>query len=231
MRLTTGLYIIIFILFYSCAESPKNEDSRINESLVISKSNEADRNYIIDSARSFISWTGSNSLISHYGIFHIDHGFLSMKDSAVAGGEIYISLKNIKILDLRDNPDESNRLSAFMASKSFFDVQKFPIAKFEIDSLKPINISVEERVKSTKNISDYPTDSVYGKLTIKGITKTIKFPAKIDLRYFSIQSSATFNINRHLWNLLSQGYDAGTENDGELPDSMQVGFDIIANAK
>ncbi len=230
MKLSKELYLIFFLLISSCSEAPKNEDSRINESLVVKNSNEAEQDYQIDSVRSFISWTGTNSSISHYGMFHIDHGFLIMKDSAISGGEIYISLKNINILDLKDNPAESNRLSSLMDSKNFFDIQHFPLAKFEIDSVKAITIPVENRVKSNKDISDFPTDSIFGNLTIKGISKPIKFPAKIDMRYFSIQSSANFSINRRNWNLQAMGFAARNDNDGELPDSIQVGFDIIANA-
>ena len=122
-------------------------------------------------------------------------------------------------------------MSSFIKSKRFFDIANFPLAKFEIDTVTPIHINQSELLRSNKDISAFPTDSIFGTLTIKGISKPINFPARIDMRYYSLQSSATFMINRFPWNLSSQSPNNRTENVGDVPDTIEVGFDIIANAR
>jgi polyisoprenoid-binding protein YceI len=229
MRFSHLQYILFLIILISCSEGPKNEDSRIDESLVINKDISKDREYSIDSAGSFISWSGTNDQISHYGIFHIDHGYITITDSIITGGEIYINLSDLNILDLKDNPEESSRLLAFMKSNSFFDIRNFPQAKFEIDSVVAINVPLEERIRSKRGLSSDPTDNIYGRLTLKGISKPINFPARIELRYFSLQGSARFSINRNNWKLRNPP-DQAVQSNGYLPDSIEVGFDIIANA-
>ena len=231
MRITPLLYFIILALTFGCSEGPKNEDSRIDESMVINKDKDIEREYQVDSAGSFISWSGTNDQISHYGIFHIDHGYLDIKDSTIAGGEIVINLSDLNILDLKDNPQESARLASLLKSTSFFDIVKFPQAKFEIDSVVAIDLPMEERIRSRRGLSSNPTDNVFGRLTIKGISKPIHFPARIDMRYYSLQASARFSINRNNWNLTSSPQNSVTQTDGSLPVSVDVGFDIIANAQ
>jgi len=199
--------------------------------MVINKDKNFDREYQVDSAGSFISWSGTNDQISHYGIFHIDHGYIDIKDSTIAGGEIVVNLSDLNILDLKDNPQESARLAALLSSGSFFNVKEFPQAKFEIDSVVAIDLPMEERIRSRRGLSSNPTDNVYGRLTIKGISKSIHFPAKIEMRYYSLQASASFSINRNTWNLSSSPQNPVTQTDGSLPVSIDVGFDIIANAQ
>lgn len=230
MKFSTGYAIIFILLVISCSEGPKDEDSRIDESMVVRKNDNEPRKYVIDSAGSFISWAGANDRIRHYGIFHIDHGYVTFQDSALTGGEIYISLSDMNILDLKDNPEENSRLSEFIESKDFFDVKNFPLAEFRIDSVREINIPIEELVKSRMDKATSPTDTVYGRLTIKGITMPVKFPARIDMRYYSLQSSAKFKLYRDNWDLNAADRSRMSEN-GPVPDSIEVGFDIIANSR
>ncbi len=230
MKIFHGLFIFLMLAAISCSEGPKSESNKIDPSLVIDKNQRQGRKYALDSSGSFINWSGSNGQISHYGIFHIDHGYITIKDSAVSGGEIFINLSDFRILDMKDNPVESRRLATFMKSAEFFDIQSFPQAKFVIDSVRPIVIPVEIRVRMSKNAYELPTDSIYGTLSIKGLKRNIRFPAKIDMRYFSLQGSADFMIDRNNWNLNPPPLNSRMESDGQLPDSIEVGFDIIANA-
>jgi hypothetical protein len=77
-----------------------------------------------------------------------------------------------------------------------------------------------------------PTHTIFGKLTVKSTTHKLDFPARIDMRYYNLQSSAGFNIRR-----LDLGIDPGdlrrygTGPQYEIPESMNIGFDIIAEAR
>lgn len=230
----TVLLFQALAILLACTEGPKNEYGSVDQSLVINKTQEeiTGRKYLVDSSGSFINWMASNTQARHYGIFPIDHGYLTVKDSAVVGGEIYIRLSGINILDLHDNPDDNARLSELMKSKYLLDAADQPIAKFVIDSINPVNLPIEHRQRLLNDISkSYPNDSVYGRLTLKGITRQLIFPARIDIVYFKIQSAANFMIGSNGWDLHLPPGTAQPASAYSLPDSINIGFDIIAVAQ
>jgi polyisoprenoid-binding protein YceI len=71
-------------------------------------------------------------------------------------------------------------LTTHLKSPDFFEVRRFPTAKFE----------------STK-IETGPTGSqVTGKLTLHGVTNEVTFPAKLEVTTSGISLKSEFTINR-----------------------------------
>jgi polyisoprenoid-binding protein YceI len=78
-----------------------------------------------------------------------------------------------------DTPD----LTKHLKTADFFDVAKFPEAKFESTEIKPGG-------------EKGATHTVTGNLTLHGVTKSITFPANIVVAADAITVDSTFAINR-----------------------------------
>jgi len=233
MRLILIPCILPLIFLASCSEGPKNEDTMVDESMFINKKDLQARKYYVDSVKSFISWVGANNEIRHYGIIHIENGYFLVKDSAIVGGKLSFKMSSIEILDLKDNPAESSRLSSSLTAKDIFDIGNYPFAAFEINSVTTIVSTKNTRPKHPVDLMVIvPNYIIYGKLTVKGNSRTISFPAKIDMRYYRLQSSANFNLDRSLLGIKSIQPDTlSTGTTYNLPDSVEIELDILATVK
>jgi polyisoprenoid-binding protein YceI len=114
-----------------------------------------------------------------------------MRGSPVKAG-FSVDMNSIANLDIQD-PTWKQILIAHLKSDDFFDVEKFPAAQLEVTSFKPV-----EGAKT--GAANY---RLTAKLTIKGITKEIEFPATVYLRDDgAISAEAHFDIDRTEWNIL-----------------------------
>ena len=90
-------------------------------------------------------------------------------------------------------PDDA-KLTGHLKSPDFFEVKKFPEAKF-----------VSTGIKAEKE-----GFTVTGDLTLRGKTKSIKFPAKIENKNGTATLNADFKIKRSDWGMT---YGAGMIDD------------------
>ena len=225
------LFLSVFILS-SCSEGPKDNDDMIDESLIVNKEESGQRNYYIDSLKSFISWSGSNGDISHYGIVHIDNGYITITDSLLSGGMIRVRMSSIEVLDLRDNPADKQKLYEFLTSKEVFDVGNFPNAQFEIDSVSKISATGKTANKKSDFTNFVPTHTIYGKLSVRGTTRQIDFPVKIDMRYYRLQGWADFTLNSYILGIaVAQDSLNISASRSQVPQTIRLGLDIIAAAQ
>lgn len=75
-----------------------------------------------------------------------------------------------------------------LRSPDFFSVDSFPISRFVITDIKPLNDSTL-------------THTISGNLTIKGITNNISFPARVVMSTSSVHAKASFIIDRADWDI------------------------------
>ncbi len=145
--------------------------------------------YPIDTAASLVNWEGTEGLArittTHTGSFRIQSGSLSVKDSQLVAGKVVIDINSLKNADLT-NPKKNADLVNHLKSGDFFDAGKFPTATFELVSANKL-----------------PSDSVTvtGNLTLKGVTKSVTFPAKVFMEPTGISAHAKFYINRKDWGM------------------------------
>src|SRR5690606_36684716 len=118
----------------------------------------------VDTAASVIEWKGSRVMGgNHNGTLMFSSGEVSAKEGVVEAGSFVMDMNSITVLDLVDDAETKGWLEGHLKGASeetadhFFNVSQFPEAKFEITSVSEGNIE--------------------GNLTIKGITKNVKFPA------------------------------------------------------
>ena len=119
---------------------------------------------------------------THYGTINLKSGKFNFKDNLIVDGEFIIDMRSITVTDLAG--EEQTKLTNDLKSTNFFEVKKFPIAKFHLTKILP------------SNSTDY-NSIVYGNITIKGIRKTISFPASVIVKGQSVEfESAKFTLNR-----------------------------------
>lgn len=134
-----------------------------------------------------INWEGGKvSGDKHLGTLALKSGEISVDAGKVIGGTFEIDMNSINVTDITDAEMKAGLEGHLKGTEAgeedhFFNVTKFPTAKFEITSVK------EENGKQV----------VEGNLTLKDITKSIKFPATITVSDAEVSIvSDEFSVDR-----------------------------------
>lgn len=134
----------------------------------------------VDVANSSIKWKGYKPTGSHHGTIMLKSGSLEVAGDKLSGGAFAVEMASLK------DADGSQRLEGHLRSKDFFEVEVFPTATFEITGTNSNNGQL----------------SVNGKMTIKGVTKEISFPATLENSGDKVTlTTETFQINRADYNI------------------------------
>jgi len=110
-------------------------------------------------------------------------------------------------VDINSIFSESNILTGVLKKEMFFDVANYPQAKFESTKIEPA-------------ADGY---MVTGNFTMRGVTKGIQFPAKIERQGENVYVESEFKINRKDWNV---GYDS--YEDAIVLEEVVVSFKMLA---
>ncbi len=141
--------------------------------------------YAIDASASSVKWIGEKVTGKHDGTVNISSGALMMKEGKLSGGKVEIDMTSIKNTDMEDGEYRA-KLEGHLKSDDFFGVATFPTA----------TLVITNAVHQGKN--DY---KVMGRMTIKGITKPIKFNAQIEEKEGALNGNATIVIDRSEYNV------------------------------
>ena len=105
-------------------------------------------------------------------------GFSKFSGQALLDGK---SLKSVSFdIDTASLFTEFDKLTTHLKSPDFFEVRRFPTAKFESTKIEPGNGAAQ----------------IIGKLTLHGVTKEVSFPAKIEVSEAGLKVTSEFTINR-----------------------------------
>lgn len=132
--------------------------------------------YKITPENSKIEFVGSKVTGSHNGSFQKFTGEIHYTGD-IATSHVTITMETDSIT----TDDEG--LTKHLKTPDFFDVAKYPQAKFESTAIKP---------GGDKGASH----TITGNLTLHGVTKSITFPATIAVAPDAITVDSTFTINR-----------------------------------
>lgn len=174
--------------------------------------------YIVDSA-STITWTGSKPTGKHTGTFKIKEGALNVKDGALTGGTFIIDINSINNQDLAGDPESKGKLEGHLKSPDFFDVAKYPTAKFEITGVDVNSDSTKKEI----------THIIKGNLTLKDSTKNVAIPARVTIDAKTLTASAIFSIDRTLWGMNYKG--PGNPQDWVITKAVELKLNINASVK
>lgn len=146
---------------------------------------------------STITWTGSKPTGKHTGTFKVSAGTFYVKDGALTGGNFTIDINSLNNEDLAGNAESKGKLEGHLKSPDFFNVAKFPTARFEITAVEPNNDSTKKDI----------THIIKGNLTLKDSTKNVAIPARVTVDAKTLAASASFSIDRTLWGINYKGPD------------------------
>lgn len=141
--------------------------------------------YNLETNKSKIKWIGKKFLGSHWGWVKFNSGRLVLDGNRIVSAEFEVDMNSIENEDLKE-PAAKNKLINHLKSDDFFSVAKFPTAKFILTHSTPLK---------QEKPSD-PNYAITGKITIKGITQTISFPAKINFENDKIKAKVKIEIDR-----------------------------------
>lgn len=167
----------------------------------------------IDTKASKVLWTGKKVTGEHTGYLSVGKGTVMVENSNVVGAQVNIDMNSIVCTDIKDE-GTNQKFVGHLRSDDFFSVDKHKNARFEITSMKQV---------SNGNFN------VNGKLTIKGITNEISFPAKVNLANGLVKASGTAKLDRTKWDIR---YGSGKFFEGlgdkMIYDEFEITFDLTA---
>lgn len=169
----------------------------------------------VDSKNSKLLWTAHKVTGEHAGTINISSGTLNVENNALQSGSFKLDTRSIAVTDIKD-ADSNAKLVGHLKSDDFFAVEKYPSADFLITGIKPHG----------NNQYD-----LTGKLTIKGITNDINFPATITVDKDKLTATAKVKIDRTKYDIKyrSKNY---FENLGDkaIYDDFELDITLLANA-
>lgn len=133
---------------------------------------------------SSVQWTGKKLTGEHTGTIQLKKGRVDVTNGKLTGGSFEMDMKTIVNTDLEG--EWKTKLESHLKSEDFFSVDKYPSATLEITNVQPVK-------DKTYNIT--------GKLTIKGITNEISFPATVEIENNKFAAYADFNLDRTKWDV------------------------------
>lgn len=136
--------------------------------------------YQVDTHQSKVVWKGKKVTGEHSGNVSLAAGSLVVADGKLKGGSFETDLRTLTVTDLTDK-DYNAKLVGHLKGDDFFAVEKHPVSKFVITRVAPQS-------------GDQVTIS--GKLTIKGITQEISFPATVKADASKLTASAKIPVDR-----------------------------------
>ena len=197
----------LLIVFPGKAEGPKSDQATNSKDVTL---------YEVNVEDSQVEWTGQKIVYSHNGTVELSQGELKMEGNKLVGGYFELEMNTIENLDLED-PKDNQKLVNHLKSKDFFDVKKYPKAIFE----------VTKAIEETNGENNY---LLTGDLTIKGITRPLSFPARLEMEDETIKASATMTFDRSEYEIK---YKSGSffENLGDniIYDDVEMSIKLIAS--
>lgn len=163
MKITTVYTIIIgLVSFALCSFTPIQDITTIP----------------VDVSKSKVEWKARKIAGKHNGYISIASGTVETDGKIITGGQFVIDTKTMTDVDVRFKP--ANHWLMKHLKNNFFEVNKYPEAKFIITSVTP-------------NADIY---MIVGKMTIKDSTQEIRFPAIISTTLTTVNAEATIKLDR-----------------------------------
>jgi len=228
----TNIKFFAFIILASVASACSTgagEKTQAGEARQV-KSTDYDMVMTVDKNQSSLGWEGYKPTGQHHGIVEISNGELMMKDGRLAGGKFAFDMNTITVHDLTD-PEWNGKLTGHLKSADFFEVETYPEATFEITGIEPIESATIDPSMEKGDI--VPTHAVTGNLTMKGITRSVTFNARVEKMENMLKAESNmFFLDRTEWNVQFKSKKIFAElKDDFINDEMGIKFRIVARTQ
>jgi polyisoprenoid-binding protein YceI len=163
----------------------------------------------LDRARSTVGFTGAKVTGSHDGTFGEFDGTIELDPRDLSASSVRVEIRTASV---RIEPE---RLAQHLRAPDFFDVDRFPTATFA-------STAVREGGEGT--IEGRPaTHTITGTLTLRGETRTISFPAIVEVGESEVRARSEFTIRRREFGIVYPGMP-----DDLIRDEVVIRFDVRA---
>lgn len=129
----------------------------------------------IVAASSKIGWVGAKVTGKHEGDFKRFSGTAKVSGPQLTSLEFEVETASVQ--------SDAEKLTGHLKSEDFFAVEKHPKATFK-------------STKVSSKASGEMSHEITGDLTLRGVTRSITFPAKVTIEGSSVKGSSEFTINR-----------------------------------
>lgn len=136
--------------------------------------------YKVDTQASSVNWKAYKVTGQHFGTVNLKSGSLQFAGDVLTGGSFEMDMTSIKVADTQG--EWGAKLEGHLKSDDFFSVEKHPTSTFVIT-----------KVASRGTPGSY---RISGNLTIKGITKEIKFDATVTVAGGKAGAETMFKVDR-----------------------------------
>lgn len=133
-----------------------------------------------------VEYTGAKVTGKHPGGFDKFTGTVSLLDNAVEKSSVSVEI------DTDSLTSDNDKLTGHLKSPDFFDVAKFPKARFSSTAIKAGG-------------EGGASHTITGNLDLHGVTKSITFPATIRVTAEGVEVDAEFAINRKDFGIVYPG--------------------------
>jgi polyisoprenoid-binding protein YceI len=205
------LVLVMAVLAASCKVDSKNKVAVSDAKSVAVTSSESIK---VDVDISTISWKGFKPGGEHFGVISISEGSVDLENGNLVGGSFMFDMNSIVDKDMPADNEYNAKLVGHLKSSDFFDVAKFPTAKFEITSVANENGKL----------------NVSGNLTIKAATKNITIPASF------VNENGLVSLKSDVFTIDRTDFDVryGSKKffddlkDKFINDEFEISFDVKA---
>ena len=199
--------LLILISFPGCSNpadnvAPADVSDAKESDAVTDGAREGAKSYVIDKG-SKIEFTGSKVTGSHDGGFKVFEGGFSVVDGQLVPGGQTIQI------DMKSTWSDNDKLTGHLMNEDFFAVEEFPTSSFAITAVEPADSG----------------STVTGNLTLHGVTKSISFPADIEVTDEEVTLKTEFSIKRFDFDIKYPG-----RADDLIRDDVVIRLDVKASA-
>ena len=174
--------------------------------------------YRVDATASSITWHATKVTGEHMGTVDVTNGYLSMTDGELVAANVIANMETIRCTDLEG--EWGDKLVGHLNSDDFFNVSEHKTSSFTLRNI--------EALDETKGDA---THTVTGDFTIRGITKSVTFDAKVADNNGKLSIEGSVVLDRAQFEV-KYGSGSFFDNLGDnlIHDNFTVGFNLVANA-
>ena len=220
----TLIYLIIIILviwlgynYFTKDSAPVAVDDKKDDTMTTAttSSEVVTGTYQISSNETKVEWTGSKTLIKDYydsGSIMIKSGVLVVADNKINSGEIIFDMASIASTKTAIGSDE-DKLTSHLKSDAFFDVAKYPEAKFKVTGMFYADTQLMLR----------------GDLTMKATTSPISLPVIFAMEGGNVVLRGEASVDRTIWDVrYGSGKFFQGLGDKVINDIFTLKFKVVA---
>lgn len=174
--------------------------------------------FTIDPQVSLVTWEGSSATKKHTGVVKLKNGTFTMENGKIASGSFELDMPTLMNTDLKPE-DGKEKLEGHLKAPDFFDVAKYPTAKFVVKSSEVLTGSADA------------THKVTGDLTIKDKTNPITFDLNLngsDNGNKINASSKALMVNRTKYGIVYNSGVINTVKEKLIDDNISLLINILA---